>query len=263
MVKSKDEVFESIDRIIAAVNGYTVDSSFSFEVTQRNSRRAPSELTDQKLLEIFTTLIAFSGQAPSDKVRIIVDSKIFNEVFQAFDVIKVSSLNPCDLVEEYWDKIGAIRYQTKLFQIVMFARRIRKIGSLSGLLTQSGIPDIINSRDDIERFWNGFDKLQGSLKQFKVSYLKETTTLLHYLLDTGYDCVKPDLVVMKVAKKIGIVESEKGDKNFRQTVKTLQEYCLDRNIRPSIVDLYFLIDEKQKDASRFVHEDYYKRELFN
>lgn len=185
---NNDSVFVKIDQIIESINAYTIEPDFSKEIFDRNNRKAPKELTDQKLLEIFTTLIAFSGQAPSDKVKLLIDAKIFNEIFEDFDVAKVSSLNPCDLVDKYWDKITPIRYQTKLFQIVLFARRIRKIGSLSLLLTQSEIPNSIKSKNDIEIFWKGFDILQSNLEQFKVSYLKETTTLLHYLLDTGYDC---------------------------------------------------------------------------
>lgn len=258
---TNDIVFAKIDQIIDCINAYKIEPAFSKEVSDRKNRTAPNELTDQNLLEIFTTLIAFSGQAPSDRVRLIIDTRVFYEIFENFDVTKVASLNPCDLVDKYWDKVSPIRYQTKLFQIVMFARRIKKIGSLSSLLTQSGIPSSINSADDIESFWKGFDSLQNHLKQFKVSYLKETTTLLHYLLNSGYDCVKPDSVVMKAAKKIGIVENEKGEKNFRKTVKTLQEYCIDRKLRPSIVDLYFLIDEGQKEAKKFVQSDFYSKQI--
>jgi 3-methyladenine DNA glycosylase Tag len=250
-------LFAKIDKIIKSINSYAVDPDFSKEISNRNKRKPPKQLTDQKLLEIFTTLIAFSGQAPSDKVKLLIDAKIFNEIFYDFDVAKVASLNPCDLVDKYWEQITPIRCQTKLFQIVMFARRIKRIGSLSSLLTQSKIPISLKSKNDIDEFWKGFDNLQNSLEQFKISYLKETTTLLHYLLDTGYDCAKPDSVVMKVALKIGIVDSDKGDTNFRKTVRTIQEYCVERKLRPSILDLYFLIDEGQKAAKKYVRVDYY------
>lgn len=92
----------------------------------------------------------------------------------------------------------------------------------------------------------------------KVPFFRSTTSLLHFLLDTGYDCVKPDLVVMKVAKKIGIVEDENGEKNLIQTVRAIQEYSLYKGIRPSIIDLYFLIDEGQLGAVKFVEKEFYK-----
>ena len=62
---------------------------------------------------------------------------------------------------------------------------------------------------------------------------------------------------MKVAKKLKIVELETGDKNFRRAVRVIQEYSLDRKIRPSVVDLYFLIDEGQLGAKKYVTSDFY------
>ena len=62
---------------------------------------------------------------------------------------------------------------------------------------------------------------------------------------------------MKVAKKLEIVDSEEGDKNFRTTVKAIQQYSIDRNVRPTIIDFYFLIDEGQRGAKKFVSSDFY------
>ena len=62
---------------------------------------------------------------------------------------------------------------------------------------------------------------------------------------------------MKVAKKIGIVKKENGDANLIQTVRAIQEYSIDRNIRPSVIDLYFLIDEGQLGAKKFVKNEFY------
>jgi hypothetical protein len=75
----------------------------------------------------------------------------------------------------------------------------------------------------------------------------------------GYDCVKPDLVVMKVSKKIGIVDEEKAEKNLIKTVRVIQEYSIERKIKPAVIDLYFLIDEGQLDAKKYVESTFYKR----
>lgn len=97
------------------------------------------------------------------------------------------------------------------------------------------------------------------MKNNKIPFFQSTTSLLHFLLDIGYDCMKPDLVVIKVAKKLNIVDNETGDKNFRKTVRFIQEYSVDRQIRPSIVDFYFLINEGQMGAKKFVNPDFYKK----
>ena len=55
-----------------------------------------------------------------------------------------------------------------------------------------------------------------SLEKHKIPFLRSTTTLLHFLLDSGYDCVKPDSVIMDVANYISIVDEKMSDKNFQE-----------------------------------------------
>jgi hypothetical protein len=62
---------------------------------------------------------------------------------------------------------------------------------------------------------------------------------------------------MKVSKKLGIVETEKGEDNLIKTVKTIQQYSIERKIRPTIVDFYFLIEEGQLGAKKYVRQDFY------
>ncbi len=75
-------------------------------------------------------------------------------------------------------------------------------------MTETEIPKEIRTEKDIKIFWIGFKKLKKVMEENKVLFFRSTTSLLHFLLETGYDCVKHDLVVMKVAKKIGIVDKE-------------------------------------------------------
>jgi hypothetical protein len=62
---------------------------------------------------------------------------------------------------------------------------------------------------------------------------------------------------MKVAKELGIVDSERGTQNLLQAVRVAQLYCVNRKIRPSIVDLYFLVYGGQRDAKQFVNASFY------
>lgn len=110
-------------------------------------------------------------------------------------------MNPCDLVDEYWERIGGIRQQAKLFHIVSLARKIKKIGSFNKLLTETEIPKTIKSENDINNFWIGFKKLKKIMEINKVPFFRSTTSLLHFLLETGYDCVKPDLVINESCRK--------------------------------------------------------------
>ena len=251
------EIFLQIDKLIENIDNYKIEPVFSTEVLSRNNRKVSNNLTENEIIEIFTNLIAFSQNANSKLVEQIINSGIFKEIFAGFNIDKIVEMNPCDLADKYWRKIGGIRQQAKLFHIVSIARKIKKIGSFSNLLTETQIPKSIKNENDIDQFWAGFHELKKTMEKNKVPFFRSTTSLLHFLLETGYDCVKPDLVVMKVSKKIGIVSKENGEKNLIETVRIIQKYSVERKIRPSIVDLYFLIDEGQLGAKKFVKNEFY------
>jgi hypothetical protein len=254
----KEQIFHKIDNLIEKIDRYRIEPAFSEQISNRKGKKVPENLSDNEIIEIFTHLIAYSQNANSKLVEQIIDTGIFSHIFKNFEIKEIIKLNPCDLADEYWDRIGGIRQQAKLFHIVSLSRKINKIGSFSKLLTETEIPKEIKNYDDIEKFWNGFKKLKVVMEKNKIPFFRSTTSLLHFLLHTGYDCVKPDLVVMKVSKKIGIVEEESGDKNLIETVRTIQEYSVNRKIRPSIVDYYFLIDEGQMGIKRFVEKEFYE-----
>lgn len=251
------ELFSDIDHIIDRVNNYKQEPLFSNEFNRRQNKTVSAFLDDNQILRTFSYLIAFSQNSNSEFVERLISSGNFDKAFDNFELDKVAKMNPCDIADDYWSSISAIRQQGKLFHIVSLARKIKSIGSISTILNDNNIPKQITTEQDIENFWTGFDKLQKILKQKKIPFFQSTTSLLHFLLDTGYDCIKPDLVVMKVSKKLNIVEDVIGDKNFRTTVRTIQQYSVDRNVRPTIVDLYFLIDEGQRGARKFVTPTFY------
>jgi len=247
----------SVAQLIKNIDSFRVEPDFTDEINKRKNRKIPERLSDNEMLKILSELIFFSQNANSKLVEQLLEKKIFNKIFFCYDVHKVATMNPCELVEEFWDSIKSIRQQSKLFHVVMLARKIIQIGSLSKILIESGIPQEIKSNDDIDQFWKKFKELREILDRNKVPFFRSTTSLLHFLLEIGYDCVKPDLVVMKVAKEIGIVDSEKGEKNFIKAVRSIQKYSLEYDIKPSVVDFYFLIHGRQKAAEKYVRKDFY------
>jgi len=253
------KVFSNIDNIIDRVNSYKHEPFFSNEIARRQSKRVSQFLDDNQILKTFAYLIAYSQNANSELVERLISGSKLDIAFENFELDKVVKMNPCDIADDHWKSISAIRQQAKLFHIVSLARKLKSIGSISAILNDNNIPKQISTEQDIENFWIGFDKLQKILKQKKIPFFQSTTSLLHFLLDAGYDCIKSDLVVMKVANKIKIVDNEKGNKNFRTTVRTVQQYSLDRKVRPTIVDFYFLIDEGQRGAKKFVTSAFYNK----
>ncbi len=255
---NKTEIFNEIDDLIKKVDNYRNEPLFSKEKTNREKKTVSPLLDDNLILRNLSHLIAYSQNANSKLVEKLLMSGDFDKVFGNFNIDYVAKLNPCDVADEHWAKIKGIRQQTKIFHIVTLARKIKQSGSFATILNEINIPKTIKTENDIKNFWIGFNVLLSELKSKKIPFFQSTTSLLHFLLDIGYDCVKPDLVVMKVAKKLKIVDEETGDKNFRQTVKFVQEYSIDRKVRPSVIDLYFLIDEGQMGARKFVRKEFYE-----
>lgn len=255
---NKEQIFAEIDDIIKTIDQYKNIELFDVEKGKRKSTVVTNIQDNNGFLKKLSYLIAFSQNANSKNVEQVLQSGHFDKAFRNFIIEEVVKLNPCDVADEYWDLIKGMRQQTKIFQIVTLARKIDRIGSFSDILNKTKLPKTITTKKDIDDFWTGFNQLLKILKTNKIPFFQSTTSLLHLLMDMGYDCVKPDLVVMKVAKKLNIVDDTLGDKNLRETVRFIQEYSIDRKIRPSIVDFYFLINGGQMGAKKFVIEkDYY------
>ena len=249
--------YSEFDKIIEKVDQFKIEPVFSEEKFKRQDRIPDDYINDKDILELCSNLIAFSQNSNSDLVDKLLKTGNFNNAFSGFEIDEVVKMNPCDVVEQKWDTIKAIRQQGKIFHIIMLARKIKNIGNLSDIFNNNKIPKKIESISDIDDFWIGFNELQNILKKNKIPFFQSTTSLLHFLLESGYDCVKPDLVVMKVGKKLNIVDDVTTDESLRKVVRTIQEYSLDRGLRPSVVDFYFLIDEGQKWARNFVKKEYY------
>jgi hypothetical protein len=53
-----------------------------------------------------------------------------------------------------------------------------------------------------------------------------------------------------------MVTDTKKDSSLTTVARLLQEYALEHGIRPSEIDMYFLIQEQQSDASTWVKKDF-------
>ena len=255
------KILLQIYQLIQNIDQFKKEPLFTNERNNCHYKTLSLLTNDDEILKRLSHLIAYSQNANSEMVEQVLMSGNFDAAFHNFEIDEVVKLNPCDIADEHWSSLQGIRQQAKLFHIVSLARKIKNIGSFTEILNHNQIPKTIGNESDIVQFWTGFNQLLKILKSNKVPFFQSTTSLLHLLLDLGYDCVKPDLVVMKVAKKLNIVDSVAGDINFRKTVRFIQEYSIDRKIRPSVVDFYFLIDEGQMGARKFVTEDFYKRKF--
>lgn len=261
--KKIQQIFDSIDSIMKEVDSARKEPEFS-KVIEKRKESSPDRIQDDNdVLRGFARLIAYSQNAQSDLVSAMLKKNIFNDIFHNFEIDKVAEMDSSTVLTHHWDKIKVIRFPKKINSIIGCAESLASIklrhGSFVALLKKIDIPVNLKSEADVEKFWQGFNNLRNELEQERMPFFNRHTSLLHFLLYIGYDCIKPDLVVMKVAKKLGIVESERGTKNLLQTVRIIQIYSFNREIRPSIVDFYFLIYGGQRDAKKYVNASFYER----
>lgn len=245
-------LYDRIDGIIENIDKHKVEPLFSAEKARRQAQSVAPFVDNDMVLKTLAVIVAYSQQAKSNLVRPLLESGVFDQVFHNYDVSRLREVNPCELLDENWSRIKAIRIKTKVFQLIMAARALDSIGPFAKALNNAGFPAQMQSAKDVADFWVAFGKLQKLMKEHDIPFLSSTTSLLHLLMHIGYDCVKPDVIVMRVALKLGIVDEVTKDANLRRAARTLQEYAVSRGLRPGVVDLYFLIQERQSDAQQYV-----------
>jgi hypothetical protein len=224
---------------------------------------------DEEILRRLIIDIAFSNNAKAVYVAPLVDGGVFKAIFQDYTIDRSAALDPDRAVAEHWHEIKAIRFKYKIRSMVECAKRLRTIrenhGSFMAYLKTVGLPNAIASESDILAFWDGFTRVRAYLLALDFPYFKNFTSLCHLLKDLGFDCAKPDLVVMRAAVGLGIVPpltsgkvgTTHAEHDLRKAVETIQRYAVARNLRASVVDFYFLIYGRQTDAVRFVKSEYY------
>lgn len=254
---SYEYLFQKVDHIIRKCDSRKREPMYSEEIKRRNNRNISIINDDKDVLKRFAELIAYSNNAPSSNVSRMLQTGIFETMFNNYDVISVLLLNEDNLVNKYWNKVSAIRFKKKIKAIIECARIIMetslKYGSFQKFILHYDIPLELVSDSEIDKFWTRFDNLMDDMKKIRMPHYREQTTLLHFLSEIGYPCNKPDMIVMKVADNLGLCQHS-GNKNqdCRNVVKFIQRYSISRKIKPNVIDFYFLIEGEQTDAMKYV-----------
>ena len=223
----------------------------------RRSRRAFRPLPDDlQIMRRICVAIAYSQGARSSLISGLIEAPVFKEAFAGFNPVALARLDPKRILATYWPQLGHLRFKGKIPRIVQCARAlngiVRDCGSFAAYLEGFQIPRRIRNATHLEQFWQRFNALQSDLRRRAMPFFRSTTSLLQLLLDLDYDSVKPDLIVMRLARRIGIVDRETGDRAFRQCVRFLQEYSIATSRRAAELDLALLAFGGQTGASQLL-----------
>lgn len=245
--------YKALDQLRVTADRHALPR-FTSTIKRRSAARCTGIPSDSDLLRDLAEAIAYSQGARSSMVGPMLRSREFSQAFSDFDPHVLAKAHASTIIRQHWDTLKVIRFRGKVDAIIGCANVLSKIeresGSFETYLTAFVIPRRLQSRDDIQQFWIGFDGLLSDLRQRKMPFFRSTTSLLQILLDLDYDSVKPDLIIMRLVRRLGIVRKETGDKFLRQAVRLLQEYAVRRGIRVSAVDWYLLAYGGQTEASR-------------
>lgn len=90
------------------------------------------------------------------------------------------------------------------------------------------------------------------LRAADMPFVRAMPSLLHLLLNFGFDCAKPDSVVRRMAEDAGLLGEPQGDAELWQLVEVIQRYSVARDVRPGDVDFHCLVAGNQRWARQFI-----------
>ena len=273
-----ERIFRRLDIIVEKIHQHAAEPLFSIDIQRRNGGTGPSfDLTDDYILKRMILLIAFSQQVRSSLIDEIIKKGVFERVFASYSPADVAMLNPEDLKRIYWDnplkpreRLKPLRFPCKLNSMVGCAKSLLKISSQHGsfmrFIERQRFPIKADSLNKQRLFWESFDNTRGYLVSIGCPFFAEFTSLCHLLQDLGFDCAKPDSIVMGTAERLGIIgnSTTKGQrplKERKKVIQIMQMYAAHKNIKTPVVDLYFLIYGGQTDARKFVEPAFYSLSL--
>ena len=274
-MEQNDQLFRRIDLMVDKIHQHTAEPHFSEDLARRRDTKPNFKWPDDYILKRMIELIAFSQQVQSSRIVEMIESGVFVRVFPSFSPSDVAKLYPSELKKLYWnnpskpreERLSPLRFPSKLEKMVKCAESLIKIASRHGsfmrYLESQRFPIRIMSKQDVNVFWEAFD---NTLQYFgsdnvNLPFFKNFTSLCHLLQVLGFDCAKPDSIVMDTASRLCIVPAQErphSKTDRKKVILKMQLYSLYKSIRTPVVDLYFLIDGGQTDARKFVKPSYYQ-----
>ena len=228
------------------------------EIARRACRSFQPLPGDHEIMRRICVAIAYSQSSRSSLIGELIETPVFKEAFAGFDPVALECRDPGRILANYWNQLGHFRFRSKIPRIVQCARVLNSIirdhDSFAAYLEGFQIPRRIRIGQHLDQFWRQFDTLQRDLRRREMPFFRSTTSLLQLLLDLDYDSVKPDLIVMRLARRIGIVDRETGERAFRQCVRFLQEYSIASSCRAAELDLALLAFGGQASAGQLLTE---------
>lgn len=190
--------------------------------------------TDQQLFQLLTMIIFYSGFRAStveSKEKIILGHLPNHQI--------VSEYKEQDLLRILADT-KMIRNERKIKSCIANAKKFKSIvdeyGSFQNYLdsfdANASFENLILLKEELE---HRFDYLGG-------------ITVYHYLTDLGFNVLKPDRVLMRIFKRLGLIENEK---QLLKTVIHGRQFAQKTNLPIRYIDIIFVKYGQQGESEMF------------
>ncbi|QDA31332.1 hypothetical protein FH039_06600 [Thermococcus indicus] len=187
------------------------------------------ELTDEEMYSILVQVIFFAGM----KAR-IVEEKMPTILKYLSDFKKVARYGEEDIKRMLSDK-NMIRNRRKIEACIHNAREFEKIiqkyGSFANYLDSFGV---------------SFYDYEGIKKKIRPALIRRfkgigKVTAYHYLMELGFEVMKPDTTILRLFYRLGWLESpEPTEENVDKTIKICSEIARRLDIWIRVVDMVFV-----------------------
>jgi len=178
---------------------------------------------DSEYFRIMVYVVFYSGfkaKTVKDKLGSIED------IFHDFD--KVANFNETK-VQQIIDSKKVIGNKTKINSIIHNAKEFKSVqkhfGSFDNYLASFG-----NTNEDI----NLSRLIKDLIKRFK--HIGQIT-VFHFLIDLGFNVVKPDRVLSRIFFRLGIIHSEK---NYWEVLEAGRKFAIAANQPIRYIDIIFV-----------------------
>jgi 3-methyladenine DNA glycosylase Tag len=204
--------------MVSKLGQYSIDNNFNAEMNERRNRAFDKNRSDFYFYEILFRDIQNAGMKAT-----VVTSKMphFRKAFADFDIEKVS---------KYGDKEFAgllnnpdiIRNQRKLRDCIINAGKMKTIskenGSFGEFLSQNQ-----HNPEKLKEIMQKFSSVGPALA-------------LNFLKDIGMDFIKPDVHVLRIFSRLGLIDNENS---FNPALHVAEEFKRATGEKLSVIDAVF------------------------
>ncbi|MGQ4915401.1 MAG: DNA-3-methyladenine glycosylase I [Candidatus Asgardarchaeia archaeon] len=168
------------------------DKEFS---ESKNVKNRYKRLSDKEIFWTMVCIIFYSGMN-----AYIVSTKLPTIKKYLYDYQKVMNYSQKE-IDQYFNDPNTIHYKKKVEACVANAKEFYKIVKEFG-----SFANYLESFGDINK-WETICKVRDDLKR-RFEFISEIT-VYHFLMDLGFDVIKPDRVIRRIFLRLGLIKSKK------------------------------------------------------